>query len=566
MRARYGIPPDAPYVLSLATLEIRKNLHQVIASFIRYLNENKSSKLHLVLAGMTGWKLDLFNESLSHAGEWRHRIILTGFVRDDDLSALYTDALCFVYLSRYEGFGLPPLEAMACGTPVICANNSSLPEVVGEAGLLFDEDDCIGVAKAIADFVGSKGLHAKFSALGLERAKMFNWDSCANIVANTIVANASLNRQGAHFRVTPNLSNLPCGPSDAPRASALGYTKGSRGPRFYRSEKSGSRSTLRAWPEWNARLPKAEGVSRVEGGLRMRGQFRANTLALPLISYLTIVRNNAKTIARTIESVQQQSYRNVEHIILDGVSTDGTLEVIERYADKLDYFVSEPDLGLYDALNKIVPLARGQLICILNADDWLEPNAAEIVVRHMPEIDSNGLLVSAASVSDGNEVHYWPPAFIDPGSYFLCANACHNAIYATPKAYEFAGGYDSSYKIAGDFKWIMSCIDAGTVMTYTDEVTVNFSLGGVSGNFLEHSNECMRVVRGRFPFLTDKEIRGLYHCFFVFSNAITPYNEDRPSSLTGFLHQLFVNHCDKGDFLTALSCALIPKFVHPGDR
>ena len=186
VRKSYGIPHEVPYVLSLATLEIRKNLDQVVKAFIRYLDQNSDSHLHLVLSGMTGWKLDKLNEALEAAGKWRNRIVLTGFVDDADLSALYSGATCFIYLSRYEGFGLPPLEAMACGTPVICSNNSSLPEVVGEAGLMFDADDIDGVAKAIHNIATSDIYRAELSAKGIERAKLFSWDECANIVANTL--------------------------------------------------------------------------------------------------------------------------------------------------------------------------------------------------------------------------------------------------------------------------------------------------------------------------------------------------------------------------------------------
>ena len=116
-----------------------------------------------------------------------------------------------------------------------------------------------------------------------------------------------------------------------------------------------------------------------------------------------MVRNNTTTLARTIESVQQQTYGNVEHIVLDGASTDGTLDLIRQYADRLDYFVSEPDAGLYDAINKAVPLARGQLICILNSDDWLEPHAAEIAVhRHARRGGGPSLLADDALVRNGD--------------------------------------------------------------------------------------------------------------------------------------------------------------------
>ncbi|MCX7182610.1 MAG: FkbM family methyltransferase [Nitrosospira sp.] len=182
MREHYDIPPTVPYILSLATLEIRKNLNKVVESFLLYISQHPESQLHLVLAGMTGWKLDQLNQALGTAGSKRNRIILTGFVKDEHLSALYSDALCFLYLSKYEGFGLPPLEAMACGTPVICSNNSSLPEVVGSAGIMVDADDVDSVAIKIHQIMTNESYRAEFAVNGLARAEKFSWDNSANIV------------------------------------------------------------------------------------------------------------------------------------------------------------------------------------------------------------------------------------------------------------------------------------------------------------------------------------------------------------------------------------------------
>lgn len=188
VRTKYGIPLGVPYVLSVATLEIRKNLDQVVHALVSHLEQNPESDLHLVLSGMSGWKLEQLHGAFAVAKRWRHRIVLTGFVEDADLSALYSDALCFVYLSRYEGFGLPPLEAMACGTPVICADNSSLPEVVGQAGLLFDAGDVQGVANAMHQIAASPALRQELAEAGLDRAGLFSWERCADIVAETLVA------------------------------------------------------------------------------------------------------------------------------------------------------------------------------------------------------------------------------------------------------------------------------------------------------------------------------------------------------------------------------------------
>lgn len=550
MRNAYGIPDDVPYLLALATLEVRKNLDQVVNAFVLYLNRNPDSAAHLVLAGMTGWKLEQLHQALRAAGPWRERIVLAGFVEDSDLGALYSDAKCFIYLSRYEGFGLPPLEAMSCGTPVISANNSSLPEVIGDAGLLFDADDVDGVATAIDRILNSPEFRARLSEKGIERAKTFDWDSSTELMIEAL--ENACKQHNEHLKLLG---------SSHRRASLLGYRDGDVGPTF--DSTSCRIDADRIWPIWRDTLPTSVSSERFEGGLRTQGHYKINAPEMPLVTYVTVVRNNRSTLERAILSVQQQTYRNVEHIILDGASTDGTLDIIRRYSSKLDYCASEPDNGLYDALNKAIPLSRGQLICVLNSDDWLEPSAAEIAVRHIANEAGGCLLLSAASVRIDGSVHHWEPAFVHPGSYFICANDCHNAIYANRVAYERSGPYDTTYKIAADFKWIMRCLDVSVSFFYTKEATVNYSLGGVSGDSLKHGIECMNVVHQRFDFLKISEVRGLYHCFFCFSSVDDPYHIDRPANPTEFLRNLWSNYSDRPDFLMALGWALITRLEFP---
>ncbi|RDJ25057.1 glycosyltransferase [Bosea caraganae] len=563
VRSRYGIPADVPYVLSLATLEIRKNLDQVVKAFVLYLEQNPTSQMHLVLSGMSGWKLEQLESALAAAHDWRHRVVLTGFVEDPDLSALYSDALCFIYLSRYEGFGLPPLEAMACGTPVICADNSSLPEVVGEAALLLDPDDLPGAAAALRKIEASEAFRRQLAEAGLERAGLFNWERCAEIVTDTLC--------DAYMRHAARPANRPKRPlapgsligrarraDGSLEANLVAYLDGSHGPRF--SGEAPLPSTRRpeaGWPHWQDRLQKQPGEELTEGGLRTRGILKTGSEEQPLVTYVTVVRNNTATLARTIESVQRQTYPYVEHVVLDGASTDGTLDLIRTYADKLDYFASEPDGGLYDAVNKAIPLARGQLICVLNSDDWLEPRAAEIAVDRMRQAKGAALLLTAARVETEHGDMQWDPAFVHPGCYFKCANDCHNGIYATPEAYEASGCYDTSYKIAADFKWIMACLDAGVEFVYTKEITINYSLGGVSGDARGHGIESMRVAAERFPTLTPADVSGLHVSFFVLGKQ--PDLPEPPADLTEFLKDLFARHASQPDLLQAIAWASVEK-------
>jgi alpha-1,3-rhamnosyl/mannosyltransferase len=154
-----------------------------MAAFSR-LNQSEGEEIHLVLAGPeVGWNTNLEAYLQAHpdvAGNLHH----IGFIDDADLPALYSSAYAFVYPSIYEGFGLPILESMACGTPVICSNSSSLPEVVGEAGLLFSPLDVDGLVAAM-QVMRDRGMHDRLVVLGHNRVKLFQWKVTA--VKTTIV-------------------------------------------------------------------------------------------------------------------------------------------------------------------------------------------------------------------------------------------------------------------------------------------------------------------------------------------------------------------------------------------
>jgi len=177
VRAKYKIP-DAPYILSLCTLEPRKNLDHLIRSFRTLVLQEKIRDLNLVLVGTLGWHYDKILEEASGMEALKDRIIMTGYVDDEDQAALYSGARAFCYPSRYEGFGLPPLEAMQCGTPAITSNSSSLPEVVGDAGIMLDPDDGDGLCAALLRLYRDASYREELGAKGLERSRQFSWDRC----------------------------------------------------------------------------------------------------------------------------------------------------------------------------------------------------------------------------------------------------------------------------------------------------------------------------------------------------------------------------------------------------
>jgi glycosyltransferase involved in cell wall biosynthesis len=176
VRDRYGIEPDRPYLLCLSTLEPRKNLINTIEAFKLLLNESSDLDLSLVIAGKRGWGTGGIDQAVQGI---RSHIQFTGFVDDNDVAYLYSDALALSYVSYYEGFGLPPLEAMRCGTPVIFGNNSSMIEVVGDGGLPADPSDVQDIARQFRRIVQYPQLRAQKSAAALRQANKFSWRQTA---------------------------------------------------------------------------------------------------------------------------------------------------------------------------------------------------------------------------------------------------------------------------------------------------------------------------------------------------------------------------------------------------
>ena len=165
-----------PFILYVGTLEPRKNIPTLLKAF--YLLKKKGIQHRLVIAGGKGWKYESVYETVNELN-LQDEVIFTGYVSDEDLPKLYNAADLFVYPSLYEGFGFPPLEAMACGCPVITSNVSSLPEVAGDAGILVDPLGIDEIADAMWKVLNNEDVRERMVKMGLERAKMFSWEKCA---------------------------------------------------------------------------------------------------------------------------------------------------------------------------------------------------------------------------------------------------------------------------------------------------------------------------------------------------------------------------------------------------
>ncbi len=179
VRERYKIEGD--YILAVGSIQPRKNLTRLIVAYADLRRARPHANLpKLALVGKKAW---LYDETLRAIETYGlgELTVLTGYVSEADLPALYTGALCFVYPSYFEGFGLPPLEAMKCGAPVIAGNRTSLPEVVSDAGLLVDPFDKDALVSALARVIDDPDLRARLRVKGMERAGHFSWRETARL-------------------------------------------------------------------------------------------------------------------------------------------------------------------------------------------------------------------------------------------------------------------------------------------------------------------------------------------------------------------------------------------------
>lgn len=179
-RERFGLKPNDRVILSLCTLEPRKNLATLLTAFETLQRHSSLDSIKLLLAGSVGWKsaplLDRLRESSASSN-----ILLLGHVTEEELPVLYSLAEVFVYPSLYEGFGLPPLEAMSCGTPVIVGNTSSIPEVTGEAGLTIDPQSPVELTTALERVLASESLRRQLAQQCEVQAKKFSWARTAHL-------------------------------------------------------------------------------------------------------------------------------------------------------------------------------------------------------------------------------------------------------------------------------------------------------------------------------------------------------------------------------------------------
>ena len=183
MRAKYKLP--AKYILYHGTIEPRKNIEGLLEIYAQ-LPQNVQDEYGLVLAGGKGWQDEGIVAAIAHYKKAGLNIVQTGYLPDEDAPGVISGASLLVFPSFYEGFGMPPLEAMACGVPVISSDNSSLPEIVGDAGIMLKAEDKPAWVAAITKVLDDKDLKARMVAAGHQQVKKFTWQRSAEALKRVL--------------------------------------------------------------------------------------------------------------------------------------------------------------------------------------------------------------------------------------------------------------------------------------------------------------------------------------------------------------------------------------------
>ncbi len=236
------------------------------------------------------------------------------------------------------------------------------------------------------------------------------------------------------------------------------------------------------------------------GGRQVRGMVAEGNEGQPLVSVVTAIYNGQPYVARCLDSVIQQNYPNIEHIIIDGGSTDGTLNVLRQYDDRVALWISEPDAGVYDAWNKGLAQAHGEWICFLGADDEFLPNAVSaymVLASEHPDAEylcSRGRLVKAS----GYQRLFGLPWTWKRFSCEMCA--AHPGSMHRRRLFDRFGNFDVSYRIAGDYEFLLRARD-GLNAAYMPVVTVMMRDGGLSAAYafrcMEESRKAKTTTGGR---------------------------------------------------------------------
>jgi glycosyltransferase involved in cell wall biosynthesis len=240
---------------------------------------------------------------------------------------------------------------------------------------------------------------------------------------------------------------------------------------------------------------------RVEGGLRSRDSYKYSLPGKPLITVITVVFNGAETLRDTIESVMGQSYDNIEHIIIDGGSSDGTVDILRQYDHVIDYWLSEKDSGIYDAMNKGIAQCSGEYVGMLNSDDmFFDSSALQAIVDRFC-IKKVEAVFSCLNIVDKDNLkktlRKYRVTKLNSALLRIGVMPPHPTFYCKKACYKEGGMYKTDYKIAADFEMLARLLIRQKISwSFLDKVTVTMRSGGVSnGGFMSSIKLNYEIIR-----------------------------------------------------------------------
>lgn len=246
--------------------------------------------------------------------------------------------------------------------------------------------------------------------------------------------------------------------------------------------------------------PGSDATRLAEGGKRLHGEFGVSNPGFPLVSIITVCWNSAATIEQTIRSVKNQSYPNIEHIIVDGGSTDTTINILKKYDEAISYWVSEADKGLYFAMNKGLELAHGEYILILNSDDWYVPHCVESLLSAKEESGADFVSGLANYVDLNGKFIRQQPSFPYDAGLYLRMPLRHETMLISRALYDTHGPYDTRYFINADRALTTRFFEAGITHYELSKPLMFFRDTGVSStDMTKLYGERERMISRYFP-------------------------------------------------------------------
>lgn len=265
--------------------------------------------------------------------------------------------------------------------------------------------------------------------------------------------------------------------------------------------------------------------SCLQGGLRSQNIFKTGTAELPLVSIVTVVFNGQLHLEQTILSVLGQSYSNIEYIVIDGGSSDGSLDIIQKYNNNIDYWISEPDDGIYHAMNKGIKLASGQFIGLINSDDYYTRDSVKIVVNYFNQFSVDCVFGDKLAVNEAlglqKVISVEPPVSLDQ----LSLHDVHPTVFVKSAIYRELS-FNTKYRIASDYAFLLDVYERRYNFGKINIVLAVMRLGGVSSDFnIEAASIALKKIGliSSLKILMRKVLSASFHFFFSFNPGLSIY-------------------------------------------